>query len=79
MVMSQLGGIDNLLFNTNIFRPPGEVDNKKYVSVVSSDDFHTFQQNGFHEDEDIDFTPQNGYLEPEDMDTQEAQGTVKGK
>jgi len=60
-------------------RPPGEVDNKKYVSVVSSDDFHTFQQNGFHEEEDIDFTPQNGYLEPEDMDTQETQGTVKGK
>jgi len=60
-------------------RSPGEVDNKKYVSVVSSDDFNTFQQNGYHDDEDIDFTPQNGYLEPEDMDTQVNQGTAKGK
>eukprot|EP00090_Calanus_glacialis_P017720 TRINITY_DN2752_c0_g1_i5.p1 TRINITY_DN2752_c0_g1~~TRINITY_DN2752_c0_g1_i5.p1 ORF type:complete len:1757 (-),score=501.37 TRINITY_DN2752_c0_g1_i5:475-5592(-) len=60
-------------------RSPGEADNKTYVSVVSSDDFNTFQQNGYHEDEDIDFTPQNGYLEPEDMDTQEVQSTAKGK
>eukprot|EP00091_Calanus_sinicus_P009984 TRINITY_DN231_c0_g1_i13.p1 TRINITY_DN231_c0_g1~~TRINITY_DN231_c0_g1_i13.p1 ORF type:complete len:274 (-),score=76.27 TRINITY_DN231_c0_g1_i13:474-1295(-) len=60
-------------------RPPGAPDNKTYVSVVSSDDFNTFQQNGYHEDEDIDFTPQNGYVEPEDMDTQEAQSTAKGK
>jgi len=60
-------------------RPPGEVDNKKYVSVVSSDTFSSFQQNGYHEDEDIDFTPQNGYLEPEEMDTQEVKGTAKGK
>merc|ERR1711915_564449 len=60
-------------------RSPGEVDNKKYVSVVSSDDFNTFQQNGYHDDEDIDFTPQNGYLEPEDMDTQVNQGTAMGK
>jgi len=60
-------------------RSPGEVDNKTYVSVVSSDDFNSFQQNGYHEDEDIDFTPQNGYLEPEDMDTHEVQSTAKGK
>ena len=60
-------------------RPPGEVDNKKYVSVVSSDTFSSFQQNGYHEDEDINFTPQNGYLEPEEMDTQEVKGTAKGK
>ena len=68
-------------FVSSIHRPrsPGEVDNKKYVSVVSSDDFNTFQQNGYHDDEDIDFTPQNGYLEPEDMDTQVNQGTAKGK
>eukprot|EP00092_Neocalanus_flemingeri_P008461 GFUD01009118.1.p1 GENE.GFUD01009118.1~~GFUD01009118.1.p1 ORF type:complete len:1981 (+),score=531.91 GFUD01009118.1:270-6212(+) len=60
-------------------RSPGE-DDTKYVSVVSADDFNSFQQNGYHEDEDIDFTPQNGYLEPEDMDTQEVQGTTsKGK
>eukprot|EP00092_Neocalanus_flemingeri_P085459 GFUD01107548.1.p1 GENE.GFUD01107548.1~~GFUD01107548.1.p1 ORF type:complete len:2241 (+),score=686.17 GFUD01107548.1:98-6820(+) len=59
-------------------RSPGE-DDTKYVSVVSADDFNSFQQNGYHEDEDIDFTPQNGYLEPEDMDTQEVQGTGKGK
>merc|ERR1719233_1480148 len=60
-------------------RPPGEVDSKKYVSVVSSDTFSSFQQNGYHEEEDIDFTPQNGYVEPEEMDTQEAKGTAKGK
>merc|ERR1711887_81797 len=60
-------------------RPPGEVDSKKYVSVVSSDTFNSFQQNGYHEEEDIDFTPQNGYVEPEEMDTQEAKGTAKGK
>jgi len=56
--------------------PEGEADNKKYVSVVSSDDFNTFQQNGYHDDEDIDFTPQNGYLEPEDTETET---TAKGK
>jgi len=60
-------------------RPPGEVDSKKYVSVVSSDTFNSFQQNGYHEEEDIDFTPQNGYVEPEEMDTQEAKSTAKGK
>merc|ERR1712013_215493 len=60
-------------------RPPGEVDSKKYVSVVSSYTFSSFQQNGYHEEEDIDFTPQNGYVEPEDMDTQEAKDTAKGK
>jgi len=60
-------------------RSPGEADNKQYVSVVSSDDFNTFQTNGYHDEEDIDFTPQNGYLEPEDMDTQETQGAGKGK
>merc|ERR1712038_18037 len=60
-------------------RPPGEVDSKKYVSVVSSDTFSSFQQNGYHEEEDIDFTPQNGYVEPEEMDTQEAKGTAKEK
>ena len=55
------------------------MDSKKYVSVVSSDTFNSFQQNGYHEEEDIDFTPQNGYVEPEEMDTQEAKGTAKGK
>ena len=49
------------------------------MSVVSSDTFSSFQQNGYHEEEDIDFTPQNGYVEPEDMDTQEAKDTAKGK
>ena len=49
------------------------------MSVVSSNEFNTYTQNGYHEEEDIDFTPQNGYLEPEDMDTQEVQGTAKGK
>ena len=65
--------------NSLYFRSPGEADNKQYVSVVSSDDFNTFQTNGYHDEEDIDFTPQNGYLEPEDMDTQETQGAGKGK
>ena len=36
------------------------------MSVVSTDEFSNFQQNGYHDDEDIDFTPQNGYHEPED-------------
>jgi len=51
-------------------RSPGESDGK-YVSVVTNDDFASFQQNGFHDEEDIDFTPQNGYVEPEDMDTED--------
>jgi len=60
-------------------KSPGEVDTK-YVSVVSSDTFNTFQQNGYHDEEDdIDFTPQNGYLEPEDMDAQVNEGAGKGK
>merc|ERR1712106_742519 len=41
---------------------PGDIDNKKYVSAVSSNEFNTYTQNGYHEEEDIDFTPQNGYL-----------------
>ena len=50
------------------------------MSVVSSDTFNTFQQNGYHDEEDdIDFTPQNGYLEPEDMDAQVNEGAGKGK
>jgi len=59
-------------------RSPGETD-KKYVSVVSTEEFNTYQQNGYHDDEDIDFTPQNGYLEPEDMDTEDNQAASKGK
>merc|ERR1711973_120187 len=37
-----------------------------YVSVVSNDEMQSFQQNGYHDDEDIDFAPQNGYHYPED-------------
>merc|ERR1712198_541319 len=37
-----------------------------YASVVSNDEMQSFQQNGYHDDEDIDFTPQNGYHYPED-------------
>merc|ERR1712223_834125 len=46
-------------------RTPGESD-KHYVSVVSNDDFQAFQQNGYHDDEDIDFSPQNGYYDQEE-------------
>merc|ERR1712223_1501448 len=46
-------------------RTPGESD-KHYVSVVSNDDFQAFQQNGYHDDEDIDFSPQNGYYDEEE-------------
>ena len=36
------------------------------MSVVSNDDFQAFQQNGYHDDEDIDFNPQNGYYSQEE-------------
>ena len=55
-------------------RSPGDAE-KNYVSTVSNDEFHEFQQNGYHDEEDIDFTPQNGYLDPED----EAPMPSKGK
>merc|ERR1712012_194927 len=55
-------------------RSPGDAE-KNYVSTVSNDEFHEFQQNGYHDEEDIDFTPQNGYLGPED----EAPMPSKGK
>ena len=65
--------------NISFFRTPGETD-KHYVSVVSNDDFHAFQQNGYHddEDEDIDFSPQNGYYEQEEQEPR-AQINSKGK
>merc|ERR1719450_1117954 len=47
-------------------RSPGDAADKNYVSTVSNDEFNEFQQNGYHDEEDIDFTPQNGYLDPED-------------
>ena len=64
-------GSNNLLrqhdwtYNISAFRTSGETD-KHYVSVVSNDDFHAFQQNGYHDDEDIDFSPQNGYYQEEE-------------
>ena len=36
------------------------------MSVVTNDDFQAFQQNGYHDDEDIDFSPQNGYYSQEE-------------
>ena len=51
--------------NISFLRTPGESD-KHYVSVVSNDDFQAFQQNGYHDDEDIDFSPQNGYYDQEE-------------
>ena len=49
-----------------VSRSPGDAADKNYVSTVSNDEFHGFQQSGYHDEEDIDFTPQNGYLDPED-------------
>ena len=48
-----------------VSRSPGD-DESNYVSVVSNDEFAQFQQNGFHDDENIDFSPQNGYIDPEE-------------
>lgn len=57
-----------------MFRSPGTGD-AGYVSVVTNDDFNTFQHNGYHEDdEEMDFTPQNGYLEPEEGDNVASKG-----
>ena len=55
----------NIFFQLIFSRSPGDAQ-KNYVSTVSNDEFHEFQQNGYHDEEDIDFTPQNGYLDPED-------------
>ena len=52
------------------------------VSVVTTDDFAQFQAgqngNGFHDDEEMDFTPQNGYIEPDD-EGGEWQGEERGR
>ena len=63
-----------IFFQLIFSRSPGDAE-KNYVSTVSNDEFHEFQQNGYHDEEDIDFTPQNGYLDPED----EAPMPSKGK
>ena len=60
MIGQQGGGV-----NISLFRSPGEAD-KHYVSTVTNDDFQAFQQNGYHDDEDIDFSPQNGYYQEEE-------------
>merc|ERR1712142_386102 len=49
-----------------------------YVSVVSNDEMQSFQQNGYHDDEDIDFAPQNGYHYPEDEDEAPRKGKKSG-
>ena len=65
--------------NISFFRTPGEAD-KHYVSVVSNDDFHAFQHNGYHDDEDIDFSPQNGgYSDQEEEEEPRAVVNSKGK
>merc|ERR1712226_81688 len=60
---------------------PGQED--KYVSVVTNDDFNSFQRNGHNGDEfgdeEIDFTPQNGYHEPEEMEYEEVGPGRKAK
>ena len=61
---------------TRLLPPPPHRNglDDKYVSVVTNDDFASFQTNGNghrEEDEEIDFTPQNGYEEPEDMEYEE--------
>merc|ERR1712025_1075899 len=58
-------------------RSPGE-DPGKYVSVVTNEDFNNFQQNGYHDEEEIDFTPQNGYMEPDEMEWEEEPRESKG-
>ena len=35
------------------------------MSVVSTDEFNSMQQNGIHDEEELDFTPQNGYHDAE--------------
>ena len=48
-----------------LVRTPGDQD-KGYVSVVSTEEFNSMQQNGFHDgEEELDFTPQNGYHDAE--------------
>ena len=59
-------------------RTPGESD-KGYVSVVTNDDFQAFQQNGYHDDEDIDFSPQNGYYSQEEEEDREPLPQVQRK
>ena len=66
---------------SSCFRLPGQEE--KYVSVVTNDDFNSFQRNGHNGeefgDEDIDFTPQNGYHEPEEMEYEEVGPGRKAK
>jgi len=59
-------------------RSPGDAADKNYVSTVSNDEFNEFQQNGYHDEEDIDFTPQNGYLDPEDDAPMPSKGKKSG-
>ena len=35
------------------------------MSVVSTDEFNSMQQNGIRDEEVLDFTPQNGYHDAE--------------
>ena len=53
------------IFVSYLVRTPGDQD-KGYVSVVSTEEFNSMQQNGFHDgEEELDFTPQNGYHDAE--------------
>ena len=51
-------------YNSDLLRTPAEQD-KGYVSVVSTEEFNNMQQNGFQDEEEMDFTPQNGYHDAE--------------
>jgi len=62
------------------FRPrtPAEQD-KGYVSVVSTEEFNNMQQNGFQDEEEMDFTPQNGYHDAEvDIERVNSKGKKSG-
>merc|ERR1712154_173419 len=55
--------------------PPEGAEGAKYVSVVTNEEFSAFHRNGYHDEEEIDFTPQNGYMEPEEMEWEEEEDT----